>query len=132
METIGKIAGIALAAGSFCVILRDHQRPAAMALSLAASIGVLLLGLSALAPVVDVLREIKALSGISGAITGPVLKVTGIGLLTRVTGGICSDAGEGTLGRAVELSGALLCLYASLPLLLGLLELVEKLLGGAK
>jgi stage III sporulation protein AD len=63
-------------------------------------------------------------------IVSPMLKVAGVGLMTQVAAGICQDAGENALGKTVELCGTVLAMYAALPLLLAVLELVESMMGG--
>lgn len=100
-------------------------------LSLLVCVGILVLGLRFLSPVWVVLEQLKRLSGLSDAVTAPLLKVTGIGILTQVAGGVCADAGETSLTKAVELTGSFLALYAAIPLLSSVLELLEQLLGGS-
>ena len=130
MEAAGKIAALALVAAVLCVLIRDHQKPVSLLLSLAACVGMIVLCAAFLEPIIAVLNKLVGLSGIADEIVSPMLKVAGIGLLTQISSGICVDAGEHALGKTVELTGSILALYASLPLLLAALELVEKMTGG--
>ena len=131
METAYRIAALAIVTAVLCVLLRQSSRPLALLVTLAACVGVLLLGLELLAPVRTVARQLQRLSGLSDAVTGPLWKVVGIGLLTQAASAVCSDAGESALAKTVEVSGSLLALYAALPLLSSVLSLLEQLLGGA-
>ena len=90
----------------------------------------LLAAVQLLAPIFSVAEQLRSLSGLSTAVTAPLFKVTAIGILSRVAAGVCGDAGEKALERAVELSGSILALYAALPLVSAVLELLEDMLGG--
>ncbi len=131
METAAKLAALAMVAAVFCVLLRESGRVQAVLLSLVVCVGILITGIRFLSPIWSVLEQLRKLSGLDSGITAPLLKVAGIGLLTQAASGVCSDAGEGGLAKAVEVSGAVLGLYASLPLLSAVLVLLEKFLGGA-
>ena len=48
----------------------------------------------------------------------------------QVAGAFCQDAGQGALGKMVELCGTVLCLCTGLPLATMLLELLQELGGG--
>lgn len=131
MELAAKIAAVAMVAAVLCVLLRENGKVLAVLLSLAACAGILVVGVRCLSPIWNVLQQLKKLSGLGDGVTAPLLKVAGIGLLTQAAAGVCIDAGEGGLGKAVEISGSVLALYAALPLLSAVLTLLEKLLGGA-
>lgn len=83
-----------------------------------------------ISPVIAFLEQLHRLTGLQDAILLPLLKTVGIGILTQITGGFCADAGEQSLARVVEISGAFLAVYVSLPLANSFLLLIETLLGG--
>ena len=130
METAVKIAAAAMIAAVLCLLLRETCRPLSVLVSLGSCAVVLLLGLRFLTPVLSVMERLQRLSGLSDVITMPLLKTAAIGILTQVASGICSDAGETALAKISELSGTVLSIYVSLPLLSAVLELLEELLGG--
>ena len=55
-------------------------------------------------------------------------KAVAIGFLTEMGKGICEDAGEKTIGSALELSGAAAAFYVLLPLMQSVLDLMEEIL----
>ncbi len=130
MELSWKITALALVAVAFCVLIRDNQKPLSVLLSLIACIGILLLVITILEPILEVFKKLVGLSGVNDEIVAPMLKVAGVGLMTQLSAGICQDAGEGALAKTVELCGIILAMYAALPLLLAVLELVENMIGG--
>jgi hypothetical protein len=90
------------------------------------ALGVAALGL--LSPILSWVDRIQQQAGLGEDILGPVLKTMCIGVVTELGTGVCQDVGESALGKSLELVGSLGALYVLLPLLEGLLELVEGLL----
>lgn len=131
MDAIIRISALTVVTAVLCVVIRQSSKPLALLLTLAACIGVYLLGLEFLTPIQTVVQQLQRLSGLSDAVTRPLWKVVGIGLLSQTASGLCADAGESALAKTVELSGSLLALYAALPLLSSVLTLLEQLVGGA-
>ncbi len=131
MEMAAKLAAMAMITAVLCVLLRENGKVQAVLLSMAVCVGILVFGVQFISPIWKVLEKLRELSGLDDAVTGPLMKVAGIGLLTQASSGVCTDAGEGALAKAVELTGAILALYVALPLFSAVLTLLEKLLGGA-
>lgn len=123
-----QLAAIAIVATVMCCIVRDHASSLAIALSVTACVVILCLSLQFLTPVLDVIKRLQELTGLSGTAVGPMLKVAGIGILTQLCGTVCEDAGEKTLQNAVQTGGTFLCLYASIPLFSSVLDLLEDML----
>lgn len=130
MEAVVQIVSLAVVGAILGVLVRERGGALAAAMSLAICGLILFLGLRFCGPILKVVEQLRTLSGLNGAVTAPLLKVVGIGLLTQFAGGICEDAGEKSLGTAVQLSGTVLALYAALPLIQSVLELLEDMLGG--
>ena len=131
METAAKIGAIAMVASVFCVLLREREKSLSVVASLLACTGILLLSAKLLRPVWSVAEQVRRMSGLSDLLTEPVWKVVGIGLVTQMASGVCADAGENALAKIVEVSGGILAVYTTLPLLSAVLGLLETLLGRA-
>lgn len=130
MGTVVQIASLSVVAALLCVVVRENGKTLAMLLSLASCVGILLLALRFFAPVLSVVEQLRSLSGLNETVTAPLLKVTGIGLLAQVAGSVCEDAEERALAKAVEIGGSILSVYAALPLMTAVLDLLEEMLGG--
>lgn len=130
MELSWKITALAMVAVVLCVLIRENQKPLSVLLSLLTCVGILLLAVTFLEPVLEVFRKLVGLSAVDDVIVSPMMKVAGVGILTQISAGICQDAGESAMGKTVELCGTILAMYAALPLLLAVLELVENMIGG--
>lgn len=130
MSTVVQIGALAIVAAVLCVLVRTHTGALAVLLSLCASVVILLLSFQFFSPILSVLRQLRELTGLDDAATAPMLKVAGIGILTQTAASICEDSGEKTLSRSVEIGGTVLSLYASLPLISAVLDLMKETLGG--
>ena len=101
MDTYVKIAACSVVCAILCAVLKPHE--GAISLSY---------------------------TGLSSAVFSPLLKTVAIAILGQVAGAFCQDAGQGALGKMVELCGTVLCLCTGLPLATMLLELLRGLGGG--
>lgn len=124
-----RIMGLGVIVALMCCVIRDHTSVMAVALSLAGCIGILLLSIEALRPVLGIIARLQSLSGLTTAVVAPMIKVTGIGMLTQICSAVCEDAGEKTLHNAVQIGGTFLSLYVSVPLMSAVLDLLEEMLG---
>lgn len=125
---IGKIAAAAVIAAICAVAIRKLVPEIAMILALTAAVSILLSCTAALSDVFSVLQKIGQTGGISQALVEPVTKIVGISIITRITAEICRDAKESGLASVVETAGAILSLFAVLPLMLSVLTLISQLL----
>lgn len=82
-----------------------------------------------LGPVRDLLWELEAMAQLKDGILGVLLKCTGIALVAELAGLICSDAGNGSLGKMLQILGSAVILYLSIPVITTLLTLVREILG---
>ena len=118
METAEKIAALAVITATFCVLLRENNKPVSVILSVISCVGIFLLGVQFVKPILEVAKEIQSISGLGTDMIKPLVKIVGIGLLTNIVSTVCADAGESALGKTAEAAGTILAIYASLPLLL--------------
>ena len=97
-------------------------------LTLAVCVMVLVIGVSYLQPVLDFLDKLENLGQLDSQQLSLLLKAVGISLVSEIAVMICSDSGNGALGKALQVltSGAIL--WLSLPLFTGLLELIQRIL----
>ena len=130
MEQLWKALCLVLLAVVLCVLLRQYHGVTALLLSMAAGVAVLSLSVRFFEPILEVARELRRLSGLSDAVTAPLMKIAGMAILTQCAGGICDDAGEKALARTVQVAGSACAVYLSLPLLRAVLQLLRELLGG--
>lgn len=109
--------------------LNKQEKDIGVLLSLAVCCMGIVIALSYLEPVLDFLRELEALGDLQGDFLGILLKGAGIGLVTEIAALICTDAGNASLGRSLQLLGSAAILYLSLPIFTSMLNLIQQILG---
>ena len=126
METVIRIAGLCLAAALTASLLRQHAAPefGLLLTAAAARLGAVLL-LDALREAAALGDELIALTGLAPSLFLPLVKVTAIGVVTRVAAALCVDAGQSALARVMESAGAVCALGCALPLLRAVTDLIR-------
>ena len=129
MDTYVKIAACSVVCAILCAVLKPHEGAISLAISVLCAAGAAIAALGLLSPVLEFFEKLSY-TGLSSAVFSPLLKTVAIALLGQVAGAFCQDAGQGALGKMVELCGTVLCLCTGLPLATMLLELLLELGGG--
>ena len=75
------------------------------------------------------LPDLFGRAGLSGELSGMLLRSAGIAVAAELGAQLCRDAGSGALAQKVELGGKILILCAALPMVLDLCDAVLLLLG---
>lgn len=122
-------AGI-MAAVIMWIILSKQGKEYALLLSLGACCLVLLVMFRFLEPVLDLLKQLQTLGNLQPEWLSVMLKAVGIGLVVEMGALICSDAGNASLGKTLQILGAVAVLWLSIPLINSLIELLQQILGG--
>ena len=82
-----------------------------------------------LQPVVDFLNRLQILGQLDSQLLTILLKSTGIGLLTEITVLVCTDAGNSSLGKSLQIMACAVILWLSVPLMNELITLVESIMS---
>ncbi len=127
MEIVIKAAAFGIAAVAIGLALKrtNPEITLLMAVSLAAVVLYMVIG--ALGDIIDFLREIAEMSGISGAALNAVLKTVAIALITKLSADVCRDAGQSSAASVVETAGTVGAIYVALPLMRAVLDTVSEL-----
>ena len=104
------------------------QKDIGVLLTMAVCCMVAMIAISYLEPVLDFLRELDTLGDLQGDMLGILLKAVGIGLVSEIAGLVCTDAGNGSLGKTLQMLGSAVILYLSLPIFTAMLELIREIL----
>ena len=123
-----KVAAAAIVAAVCAMVVRKQAPEVALLLAACAGVLILLYCSGALRAAVELMDRLGEMSGLSSAVIEPVMKVTGIAIVTRLAADLCRDAKEGALASTVEMAGSALALLAVLPLMSAVLETLSGLL----
>ena len=78
----------------------------------------------------DFLRQLESLGNLNSQMVQILFKVVGIGLVSEIAAMICSDAGNASLGKSLQILGSAVILWLSIPVFQTLLELIRQIIGG--
>ena len=119
MELAARVTALCVVGAILALVLKKASPEQALLLVLcAAAAGLALLG--------DGLGE---RSGVSAELFIPLYKTVGIGLVVKVGGDLCRDAGGSALASVVETAGAVCALLTAMPMLRAVLEMLMELMG---
>ncbi len=101
-----------------------------MSVLLVIAVCCMVIGIAAayLKPVLDFLKSLEGIGNLGGEMTGILFKVAGIGLITEIASMICSDAGNASTGKALQLLGSAVILWLSIPIFTALIDLIRGIL----
>lgn len=129
MEQFIQACAMALLAVILALSLGKQGKDMAALLSIAACCMAVIISVSYLKPVMDFLRRLEALGNLNDGLVGILFKAVGIGIVSEIAGMVCIDAGNASLGKALQMLGSSVVLWLSLPIFTALMELIQKILG---
>jgi len=130
MEMFLKAVAAALITAVLCLVMAKQGKDTAVPLTVLACVMILSVALGYLNQLVEFFDKLEDLVGLEGDYFRILLKVVGIGIIGEMSSMICADAGNGALGKAIQILGTVLILCISLPLFEGLLDLIGSILEG--
>lgn len=111
------------------IVLSKQNRDMAMLLTMTACCMAVAVAASYLQPVISFIRQLQTVGQLDSDMLQILLKAVGIGIVAEIAGLICSDSGNGALGKTIQLLAAAAVLWLALPLMQSLLEMVQKIVG---
>lgn len=128
METVYRCAGVAVLGAILSLMTKKHSGEFGVLLSISVVLLIFTLMLGLLEPVLQFTESLQETAALGDGLLGPVIKTLAIGFLTETGKGIAEEAGEKTVGSVLAMAGSIGALYVLLPLLQGVLDLLETLL----
>lgn len=129
MEPFWKATALVLIAGVLSLTLKNQDKEYALLLSIAACLMVTAITVKYLKPVFAFLKELETLGDLRGDMLAILIKALGVGLASEIASVICTDAGNASLTKAIQLLGGAVILYLSVPMFTALMDLIQKIVG---
>ena len=129
MESYWKACAIMILTVVLGAALGKTEKDLSVVLSLAACCIILMVALEYLSDILVFLWELGSGIGDRNPFTGILLKIAGVALVTEVSSLLSADAGNSSLGKAMQILGNSVILFLSLPILEGFLEIIREILG---
>ncbi|MDO4568558.1 MAG: SpoIIIAC/SpoIIIAD family protein [Clostridia bacterium] len=129
--SILKIAGIALIATTLALVVKRYRPEAALQVSIAAGVLLLLIAVGSISGLIDGVIETAEAYGIDPEYFSVLVKTIGVAYVAQLASVICSDAGENAIASKVDLCGRLAILVMVAPTVFKIIDMVKELLGAA-
>lgn len=129
MSTYLQMVSLVLVTVILCIILNRQGKDISVLLTILVICGVLGAVASYLRPVMDFATRLQTLGNLDSNVTGVLWKAVGIGLLGEISAMVCQDAGNSSLGKAIQVLTTVTVVWLSIPLMNALLDLIQKILG---
>ncbi|MBE7021001.1 MAG: hypothetical protein E7411_06190 [Ruminococcaceae bacterium] len=124
MSLIIKIIGVCTIAVFLSLLIKKNHPEYSLAITMCAASVVFAFLFTALKTALDSVNELMVLSGLDTGYVSLILKIMGIAYLSEYISALFYDAGESAMGKKVELSGKVIILVISLPVIKRLTELI--------
>lgn len=130
MSVFWKTAAGILTAIILWINLNQSNKDTSVLMTLAVCAMAMMAAASFLQPVLSFVDKIQDIGKLDEGLVSTVLKVVGVGIITEIAALICKDAGNESMGKALQFVSAGVVLWISIPVFEKLLALLDKILGG--
>ena len=130
MEHFLQSAAAVLIAVIVILTLGKQGQDFAVLLTIGVCCMVILAAAAYLRPVMTFLEELQTMGSLNRETVGCVFKIVGIGLIAEIASLICTDAGQASLGKALQILSGAVILWLSIPVYRVLIDLIADILGG--
>ena len=111
------------------VNLSGHRKDMASLLTLAVCVMVALVAVRYIRPILEFVEELEEIGGLDSDMIRILLKIVGIGILSEIAVPVCADAGNASVGKAVQFLAVMVILSLSIPLFRSLIQVLQEILG---
>lgn len=122
------IAGLAVVATVFAVLLRKYRPEISTVIGLITAMMILVYAVSKVQPAFNEINHLMSNAKVNTQYISILIKSLGICFIAQLASDVCRDAGETAIASNVELAGKLAVLIVALPLFGEVADLVLKLL----
>lgn len=129
MTLFFKAAALALISAILSMVVGKQEKDCGLLISIAACTMITAIAISFLEPVFTFIHRLETLGNLKSDMLQILTRVLGIGIISEVASMICTDAGNATLSKAIQLLGSAVILYLSIPMFTSLIDMIEEILG---
>jgi len=124
-----QLVGLGMVAAILALVLKQHRAELSLFVAIAAGAIILLMVTGRLVGIVTVLNDMARRANLDQSHVSVVLKALGIAYIAEFGAQVCKDAGENSIASKIELGGKIIILSLTLPILVGLIEVILQVLA---
>lgn len=124
-----KAAALAMVSAILCMVVGKQEKDFSLMISIAACTMIVAAAGKYLEPVFTFIQRLEALGNLKGDMLKILTRVLGIGIISEIASMVCTDAGNATLSKTIQLLGSAVILYLSIPMFTSLIDMIEEILG---
>jgi len=125
---IMQIVIIGIITAVLAITVKKQSPDMAVIISIAGSVLIFFTILPLLSGVINILASIESQISIDTAYIIIVLKVIGVAYIAEFGAQICADAGETSLASKIEMSGKIIIMVLSAPIIISMLDMILAIL----
>lgn len=129
MTLFFKAAALAMISAILSMVVGKQEKDSGLLISIAACTMITAITITFLEPVFTFIHQLESLGNLKSDMLQVLTRVLGIGIISEVASMICTDAGNATLSKAIQLLGSAVILYLSIPMFTSLIDMIEEILG---
>ena len=127
--TVITIGIVGMTAVLLAVQMKSTKGEYGIYLVMAAGCFIFFYGVSKMETILDAMDRLQEMLRLTRVYLSTLMKMTGITYIAEFCSGICKDAGYGAIGSQIEIFGKLSILAVSMPIVLALMETLQRFLG---
>jgi len=124
-----QIAALGIVAMMLATLFKKGKEEYSIYISLAACFLILLWGISKLQVILDAINKLQGYINLNKSYIGILIKIIGITYITEISSSLCKDSGYQAISDQIEIVGKLTILAISMPIILSILETINRFLG---
>lgn len=122
-----QLMGIALGGTVVAMLLREINKSYSVYVSIITAFILTYFALSNFVPIIEYITQISQAKAV-GSYISLILRITAIGIFTKITADFCTDVGEKSLAQKVELVGKSTIVIIILPIVKNIIESAKNFL----
>ena len=111
------------------LIISKQSKDFSLIISLLGCCLVIIASVFYLKPILSFVDKLKGIGDLDYELTETIFKAVGISILAEITSLICSDSGNASLSRTINILSSATIIWLSLPMFTKLLDLIDNILG---
>lgn len=123
-----KVSAFALMAVVIIVLIKQEKKEIGVTISILAAVAMAVYAIVKLNDIVNLLYDLISKVGVNAKYLEIILKVVGIAYIVELTKDVCVDSGETALGSKVEMTGKVVMVAMTIPIITGVVEVINKLI----